>query len=323
MYALLLSSLAVLSSSPGGYVDRPEVHEFALELSKGGEFDKEEILSVLEQAEYQQSVIDSISRPAEKQLTWAQYQDIFLTEERIQSGVRFMVDHQVALDEAHRVYGVPPEVVTAIIGVETMYGKFTGGYRVLDALATLSFDYPPRSDFFRRQLEHLFRLAREEGKSITSLKGSYAGAVGLGQFVPSSYRHYAVDFDGDGFRDIWHNPADAIGSVANYLHEHDWRRSSIIAMPVEAGDAPRDIFNVSLRPGKSLTELEALGVKADLENLDRDQQVSPMLLIGKHGDEFWVGMQNFYAITRYNHSALYAMAIYQLSETLKDTSASR
>ena len=163
----------------------------------------------------------------------------------------------------------------------------------------------------------IIQLVREEEKQITSLKGSYAGAMGLGQFIPSSYRNYAVDFDGDGYRDIWENEADAIGSVANYLNEHGWQRDADIALPVEAAGVPRDVFNVSLEPSKSIAELEALGVVVMPGDLDRQQQVTPMRFVGKQGDEFWLGMRNFYVITRYNHSELYAMAVYQLSENLR------
>ncbi len=320
MHKFLLSLLLLmfpLTALSDDYSSRPEVREFVRELAEEGDFDESELLSILGQAEYQQSVIDAISRPAEKQLSWAEYQDIFLTEERTRSGIRFMSEHHEALQEAYSIYGVPPVIVTAIIGVETMYGKFSGTYRVLDALATLSFDYPPRSDFFLGQLEQFIRLVQEEEKQIASLKGSYAGAMGLGQFIPSSYRHYAVDFDGDGFRDIWENPTDAIGSVANYLHEHGWQRDADIAFPAEAAGVPQEIFNVSLEPNKSIAELEALGVVAALGELDREQQVTPIRFAGKQGDEFWLGMQNFYVITRYNHSQLYAMAVYQLSEALK------
>ena len=319
MYKSLLSFLLLmlpLATLPADYTNRPEVREFVHELAEESDFDERELLSILGQAEYQQSVIDAISRPAEKQLTWAEYQDIFLTAERTRCGVRFMSEHQAALQEAYRVYGVPPVVVTAIIGVETMYGRFSGSYRVLDALTTLSFDYPPRSDFFRGELKQFIRLVREEEKQITGLKGSYAGAMGLGQFIPSSYRHYAVDFDGDGFRDIWNNPADAIGSVANYLNEHDWQRDADIALSVEAVGVPQYVFNVPLKPSKSIAELEELGMVAVPRDLDRKEQVTPMRFAGKRGDEFWLGMKNFYAITRYNHSKLYAMAVYQLSEGL-------
>jgi membrane-bound lytic murein transglycosylase B len=215
---------------------------------------------------------------------------------------------------------VPPVIVTAIIGVETMYGRITGGYRVLDALATLSFDYPPRSKFFKRELGEFILLAREEKKMITELKGSYAGAMGMGQFIPSSYRAYAVDFDGDGFRDIWNNPADAIGSVANYLAKHGWQRDKQITFEVIAAKVPTDVFNVSLKPSKSIAELRALGMADDLGRLDPEQAVSPMLLNGKGGEEFWIGLNNFYVITRYNHSKLYAMAVFQLSEGLREGS---
>jgi len=317
--SLLMLPLAACSAD---YAGRPDVQEFAREMAEESDFDESEILSILAQAEYQQSVIDSISRPAEKELTWDEYQDIFLTEERTSSGVRFMDEHQEALREAYDVYGVPPEIVTAIIGVETMYGKFSGDYRVLDALATLTFDYPPRAEFFRGQLKAFIELVGQEGFEITSLYGSYAGAMGPVQFIPGSYIHFAVDFDGDGLRDIRNNRIDAIGSVANYFKEHDWRRDAAITFPVEAAGVPGDVFNVSLEPSISIAALEELGVVAELGELDRDQQVSPMRLVGKQGDEFWLGMHNFYVITRYNHSELYAMAVYQLSEALLEAAMS-
>lgn len=318
---ILILFLMPLASFSSDYTDRPEVQEFVRELAEEEGFDERELLSIFSHAEYKQSIIDAISRPAEKRLTWAEYQDIFLTDRRTNSGIEFMSEHSEALAEAYRVYGVPPVIITAIIGVETMYGRISGSYRVLDALATLSFDYPPRSKFFRGELKQFILLAREEKQMITDLKGSYAGAMGLGQFIPSSYRHYAIDFDGDGFRDIWNNPTDAIGSVANYLSEHGWQRDADITIPVDGARVTEDVFNVSLKPSKSIGELETLGMKADLGELDRAQKVSPMRLSGKMGDEYWIGMKNFYVITRYNHSKLYAMAVFQLSEGLKKGSA--
>lgn len=315
--ALFLLLFCPLVSMSSDYTDRVEVQEFVRELAEEGDFNERELMSLFKHAEYKQSIIDAISRPAEKRLTWAEYQDIFLTERRTQSGIEFMAKNREALAEAYRVYGVPPVIVTAIIGVETLYGRITGNYRVLDALTTLTFDYPPRSKFFRGELKQFILLAREEKQMITELKGSYAGAMGLGQFIPSSYRHYAIDFDGDGFRDIWNNPTDAIGSVANYLSEHGWQRDADITFTFDGAEIPEDIFNVSLKPSKSLAELESLGMQAELGDLDRTQQVAPMRLAGKEGDEFWIGMKNFYVITRYNHSRLYAMAVYQLSEDLK------
>jgi membrane-bound lytic murein transglycosylase B len=299
------------------YVDRTEVQAFVKELAAQESFNEHDLLTVFRKAEYKQSIIDAITRPAERTLTWAQYQDIFLTERRTVSGIEFMEKNRLALEAAYEVYGVSPIIVTAIIGVETMYGKIVGNYRVLDALATLSFDYPPRSKFFRRELGEFILLAREEKKMITELKGSYAGAMGMGQFIPSSYRAYAVDFDGDGFRDIWNNPVDAIGSVANYLAKHGWQRGMQITLKVSAANVPADVFNVSLKPSKSIAELKLLGMADDLRGLDQEQAVSPMVLNGKDGEEYWVGLNNFYVITRYNHSKLYAMAVFQLSETLR------
>jgi membrane-bound lytic murein transglycosylase B len=302
------------------YVDRAEVQAFVKELAVQESFNERDLLTVLRNAEYKQSVIDAMTRPAERTLTWAKYQDIFLTERRTVSGIEFMEKNRVALEAAYEVYGVSPIIVTAIIGVETMYGKIAGNYRVLDALATLSFDYPPRSKFFKRELGEFILLAREEKKMITELKGSYAGAMGMGQFIPSSYRAYAVDFDGDGFRDIWDNPTDAIGSVANYLAEHGWQRDKQITFEISAANLPADVFNVSLKPSKLIAELRALGLADDLKHLDQERTVSPMVLNGKNGEEFWIGLNNFYVITRYNHSKLYAMAVFQLSETLRRNS---
>lgn len=312
---LVLLSVSV-SSYALGYADREEVKVFVKELATRESFSESELLTVFRQAEYKQSIIDAITRPAERTLTWAKYQDIFLTKRRTVSGIEFMEKNRVALQTAYETYGVPPTIITAIIGVETMYGSISGSYRVLDALSTLSFDYPARSKFFMRELGEFILLAREEKKMITEFKGSYAGAMGMGQFIPSSYRAYAVDFDGDGFRDIWNNPTDAIGSVGNYLAKHGWQRDKQVTFKVSAGEVQAKIFNVSLKPSKSIAELRALGMADDLTDLDPGQAVSPMRLNGKNGEEFWVGLKNFYVITRYNHSKLYAMAVFQLSEAL-------
>ena len=314
---LLALLLAPVVGQAMDYADREEVQAFVKEMAIQESFNERELLSVFRHAEYKQNIIDAITRPAEKTHTWAEYQDIFLTERRVVSGVEFMEQNRTALEAAHEVYGVPPVIVTAIIGVETMYGRISGSYRVLDALSTLSFDYPPRSKFFKRELKEFILLAREEKQMITELKGSYAGAMGMGQFIPSSYRAYAVDFDKDGFRDIWSSPADAIGSVANYLSKHGWKRGAKVTLEVSASTLPADTFNVSLKPTISVGELKKLGMTGDLANIGLEEVVSPMQLNGKNGEEFWIGMENFYVITRYNHSKLYAMAVFQLSERLR------
>ncbi|MDA0788313.1 MAG: lytic murein transglycosylase B [Proteobacteria bacterium] len=296
------------------YADRKEVRAFVSELALDTSFTEAGLLTVFKQAEYQQSIIDAISRPAEKTMMWDEYQDIFLTERRIGSGREFMMQYQDALVRAERAYGVPPVIVAAVIGVETMYGRYRGRYRVLDALTTLAFDYPPRASFFRRELKEFILLAREEKQLITDLKGSYAGAMGYGQFISSSYRRYAVDFDGDDVRDIWENPVDAIGSVANYLAEHGWVREDAIAVRIDPGQADMTSFNVSLKPTSTLGVFQSAGVNVSGA---ADREVSPMRLQGKEGDEYWLGFTNFYVITRYNHSKLYAMAVFQLSEALR------
>ena len=301
------------------YSERREVRNFVKELALAESLDENALLTIMSEAEHKRSIIDAISRPAERVLNWSQYQDIFLTKRRIVDGLKFIHENREALEAAEENYGVPPVIITAIIGVETMYGRIMGDYRVLDALATLAFDYPPRSSFFREELKHFILLANEERQMITELKGSYAGAMGLGQFIPSSYRAYAVDFDGDGFRDIWNNPTDAIGSVANYLSRHGWSRGGRVTVAVEGKGIPKEVFNVSLKPNISAEDLGRLGIR--LEGLRPSEMLSPMRLVGKGGDEFWLGFNNFYVITRYNHSKLYAMSVYQLSEELGDTAA--
>ena len=293
------------------YSSRDDVREFIKSLVIEN-FSESELLKVFREAEYKQNIIEAISRPAEKVLAWSDYQDIFLREPRISAGKRFMETYDEPLQRAFEEYDVPPALLTAVIGVETMYGRYLGDYRVLDALVTLAFDYPPRATFFRKELYEFFMLVREEKQEITDLKGSYAGAMGYGQFISSSYRRYAVDFDGDGIRDIWRNPVDAIGSVANYLSEHGWSNGQVVVR-IDADDIDESIFNVSLKPSITIGDLEEFGVSVAAP---RNERVSPMKLLGKQGSEYWLGFNNFYVITRYNHSKLYAMAVHQLSEAL-------
>ena len=294
------------------YSTQEDVKKFVRNLAISENFSESELLHIFREAEYKKSIIEAISRPAEKILEWSEYQDIFLREPRISAGKRFMKTYDDTLNRAWEVYGVPPALVTAVIGVETMYGRYLGNYRVLDALTTLAFDYPPRASFFRKELYEFFLLAREEKQDITELRGSYAGAMGYGQFISSSFRSYAVDFDGDGIRDIWRNPVDSIGSVANYLSEHGWSDGQV-AVRLDVKDVDDSIFNVSLKPSIILSDIEQFGVIAGAQ---QNELVSPMKLLGKKGSEYWLGFNNFYVITRYNHSKLYAMAVFQLSEAL-------
>ena len=280
-------------------------------------FDRQWVVDLLSQAEKKQSILDAMSRPAESVMTWGRYRNIFIQESRINMGVKFWRDHRETLERAEKVYGVAPWMIVGIIGVETRYGDNMGSYRVVDALATLGFDYPRRSEFFLGQLEQYLLMVREEHFEPFDLKGSYAGAMGYGQFIPSSYRAYAVDFDGDDQADIVNNPVDAIGSVANYFKQHGWKHDQpVVSSVVLAEKYDESLFNAGLKPTKTVAELKKAGISADHKQVRGDMKATAMRLDGEQGDEYWMGLQNFYVITRYNHSAMYAMAAYQLSQLI-------
>ena len=319
---LLLPALMVLmmfSAVAHGesYLSRAEVDAYIEELIQQHDFSRPELEQVFAAAERRQDIIDLMRRPAERRLNWHEYRKIFLDEQRIAGGVEFWQQNQATLERAEKEYGVAPEVIVAIIGVETRYGRVTGRHRVVDALMTLAFDYPPRASFFRKELTQFLLLAREEGKNPTSLTGSYAGAMGFGQFIPSSYRNYAVDFDRDGVRDIWQNRTDAIGSVANYFSRHGWRGAAQVTLPVQLKAETEqllDIANQSLKPTHSVAEMAEMGVIVD--RLDPEARVLLLRLLGGDKPEYWLGFDDFYVITRYNHSRLYAMAVYQLGQEI-------
>ena len=292
------------------------VEEFVAELTRDHGFAAEQLLEVFAQAERKQVILDAISRPAEKVKPWKDYRPIFITDSRISRGVDFWRQHEAALTRAEQEYGVPPQVIVAIIGVETFYGGNTGSYRVVDALSTLAFDYPPRAPFFRQQLKEFFLLAREEQVDPLALKGSYAGAMGLPQFMPSSFRAYAVDFDGDGHIDIWNNPTDAIGSVASYFKHHGWTAGApVVSRASVRGEKVAEGLTVGIEPVKTVGELRALGWSS-ADALRDDQAVTAFRLEAAEGEQYWFGLPNFYTITRYNRSVMYALAVHQLSELI-------
>lgn len=302
-------------------VNQSAVAEFIEEMVATDGFDRAYLQELLGKAAYKQKIIDAISRPAEKTLTWKDYRKIFLTKSRIVKGRTFWADNEETLDAAEEEYGVPASIIVAVIGVETLYGKRMGNYRVLDALTTLAFYYPKRGAFFRSELKEFLLLAREEGQDSRTLLGSYAGAMGYGQFISSSFRRYAVDFDHDGVRDIWKNRADAIGSVANYLKLHGWERNRPVTVKAQVrGEKFAELMNKSLKPSMTRNELRASGIEAvadQLLHLDPDLKAAPIVLQGVLGKEYWLAFENFYVITRYNHSKLYAMAVFQLSQQIK------
>jgi len=282
-------------------------------------FDRSALTSVFDAAEIDQRILDAISRPAERVVPWHEYRNIFLTEERIAAGVQFWLDNAGAIERIAAEYGVAPEMIVGIIGVETFFGRIMGRYRVIDSLATLAFAYPPRSRFFSSELEHFLLLTREEGVDVFEPMGSYAGAMGAGQFIPSSYRAYAVDANGDGRRDIWTDWEDVIGSVANYFKEHGWRAGQPVADAATrpsswSGPEPANRLELNATVG-SLSEL-------GYEFEPRLPSAAPAAVFSFEaeggGSEYWVGYHNFHVITRYNRSPKYALAAHQLSQAIRD-----
>lgn len=280
-------------------------------------FNETELRQLFKAVEIQQPILDAMSKPAEAK-PWFQYRDIFMTEARIDGGVQFWQNNQAALKAVEQQYGVPAAIIVAIIGVETKYGANTGKYRVIDALSTLGFAYPKRSDFFLKELEQYLLLTRSEHLDPLQLTGSYAGAMGFPQFMPSSFMSYAADFDRDQHRDIWKNPGDAIASVANYFQHNLWRRGEPIAFQVSAlGNGYKTALVKGVKPDTTVAQLKRLGVR--LPKSLHDKQAAKLLSYDMgDSEQLWVGLDNFYAITRYNHSPLYAMAVFQLSQAIAE-----
>jgi membrane-bound lytic murein transglycosylase B len=299
------------------YRDHAKAQAFIARMVSEHGFDRQSLLALFAQAQKQPTILAAIARPAEKTKSWAEYRPIFLTDSRIANGVTFWQANAKALARAEQVFAVPAEYIVAIIGVETSYGRITGRYRVLDALSTLAFDYPPRSEFFTRELEQYLLLTREHQQDPLAHKGSYAGAMGYGQFMPSSYRHYAVDFSGDNLPDIWHNEADVIGSVAHYFARHGWQKGGHVAVRARA-EAPLDtalVYNKVAPPARTVAALIQAGL-TPIAEVDPTALALPLKLDGALGQEYWLGFNNFYVITRYNRSHLYAMAVQQLAQKI-------
>lgn len=295
---------------------------FINEMVTKHQFDKKALTQLLNKAKVRKSILRAMKRPSEHK-PWYQYRAIFLTDKRIQGGVQFWHQYAQQLEKAEEHYGVPAEIIVAIIGVETIYGSYTGNYRVIDALTTLSFHYPKRADFFREELEHFLLLTREEDIAPLTLKGSYAGAMGIGQFMPSSYRTYAIDFNHDGQRNLWSDVEDVIGSVAHYLKQHEWQPGEPIILPTQVREhAVEELLALEFKPQYTLQQLKQKGLlfQGDQPN---DQLGMLIDLETKQGRAYWVGFKNFYVITRYNRSKRYAMAVYQLAQEIARQYASK
>jgi membrane-bound lytic murein transglycosylase B len=316
IFAAVLSLAGSGYTAAADYSDNPQAQALIAEMVQEHGFEREQLQTLIDQAVRKDSILKAIARPAEKTKPWHEYRQIFVTDTRAEQGVEFYRRYAASLQRAEREYGVPADMIVSIIGVETRYGRNKGSYRVLDSLSTLAFDYPQRSSFFTSELKAYLLMTREQGLPADELKGSYAGAMGYGQFIPSSYRAYAVDFDGDGVVDIIGNPVDAIGSVANYFSRHHWRSAEAVTVAAELADVyRRDWINDGLKPVHTAGELLAAGIKP-LGEFNSDAAATAMEFEGAHGPEHWIGWHNFYVITRYNHSAMYAMSVYQLSQEI-------
>ena len=325
-FVLLFASIFVITTSVHAedYSQRKDVKEFIDSMVVNHGFDKKTLSNWMQGVKQQTTAIKAIARPAEGK-DWKDYRPIFITSKRIKKGVQFWRDHAGTLARAEKKFGVPAQYIVAIIGVETFYGKRSGNYPVLDALTTLGFDYPienttvkrrdAREKFFRKELKEYLLMAREEKFDPRSLKGSYAGAMGMPQFISSSFRMYAVDFDGDGRRDLWHSTADAIGSVASYFKRHGWKAGDSVVSRASVKASATTLASRKLRPHTKLAEYKQAGVLSN-QSFSGEDMATLLKLKGKQGDEYWLGLNNFYVITRYNHSPLYAMAVHQLGQAV-------
>ena len=330
---ILIAVLSCLGANAqaSSYANHPEALKVADELASEG-LDRARVLALLGSAQRQDTILERIAKPAEKTLTWADYRRLFVQPDRVEQGLEFWRAHETTLASVEKEHGVPAEMILAILGVETRYGRHKGTWRVLDALTTLGFDYPPRATFFRGQLKELFRLEQKAGIDISEVTGSYAGAMGYPQFIPTSYIHYAVDQDQDQRIDLLNNPADAIGSIANYFRVHGWQKGLPVAARARVkGDKWRALVQPLDKPRTTLGEVKKAGAvsvsckesRFCFDDLPNDTPIALIELQGEQGSEFWLTTNNFYVITRYNHSYLYAMAAYHLSRDLREQGGER
>jgi membrane-bound lytic murein transglycosylase B len=314
MVAPIASALEITA---GDYQGRDDVAAFVQRVAASSSYSEQELVNLFGKVEKQEHLFAKLDRPAEKELEWYQYRRIFIKDKRISKGVEFWRKHEKLLTEVSDKMGVPPEIIVAIIGVESFYGIYRGKDPVFDSLVTLAFDYPRRAKFFTTELEQFLLLAKEQKFDARSLRGSYAGAMGMPQFISSSYRNYAIDFDGDGQINLFDSIADITGSVANYFVAHGWQRSGRVARPLIAIENNTiDQLEPGVKPNYKWQDFKQNGLESRFE-IDAEAPIALVALQQKSHPEYWAGFKNFYVITRYNHSELYAMAVYQLSKLIR------
>lgn len=315
--AMVLAAAVIptLAQAPAKVQLKPEVEEFIGQMVRQNQFEEAALRDVFGQLKAHEGVVKAINAPATAK-PWHEFRNIFVTPTRISGGLEFWQQHADLLARARDVYGVPEEIVVSIIGVETIYGRRLGSFRVIDALYTLGFEMTERATFFRGEMEQFLLLARENALDPLEVKGSFAGAMGVPQFIPTSYRRFAVDFDGDGKINLWDSPADVIGSVANYLRHFGWVWGQPVAVPARiSGTQFKEVLEAGLKPQLTLQQMQPKGVEA-IEELAPDLQAGLFALDVEQGQEYWLALNNFYVITRYNRSKNYAMAVYQLAKEI-------
>ena len=314
-YKILVIAFFTSQSIHSDYSENDETVEFIDYMAQKHGYEKSYLEAIFQRAKYQEKVVRIMNRQPEGTMTWKRYRGIMVNESRISAGKEFIKSHKQDLKRAEKIYGVPAEIIASIIGIETRYGRIKGNIRVIDSLSTLAFDYPRRSKFFKVQLEEFLLLSREENFNLEEIEGSIAGAMGYGQFMPDSYRDYAVDFDNDGVRDILNNPIDAIGSVANFLNKKGkWKPNVPIAMRAKAISKVKEITS-SFKPYMTEIELEEFGLEAT-EIIPSNLKFVPISLNLEDGYEYWLGFDNYQSISRYNRSKLYVMAVFEFSNSL-------
>ena len=314
-YKILVIAFFTSQSIYSDYSENDETAEFIDYMAQKHGYEKSYLEAIFQRAKYQERVVRIMNRQPEGTMTWQRYRGIMINESRISAGKEFIKSHKQDLKRAEKIYGVPAEIIASIIGIETRYGRIKGNIRVIDSLSTLAFDYPRRSKFFKVQLEEFLLLSREENFNLEEIEGSIAGAMGYGQFMPDSYRDYAVDFDNDGVRDILNNPIDAIGSVANFLNKKGkWKPNVPIAMRAKAISEVKEITS-SFKPYMTEIELEEFGLEAT-EIIPSNLKFVPISLNLEDGYEYWLGFDNYQSISRYNRSKLYVMAVFEFSNSL-------
>jgi membrane-bound lytic murein transglycosylase B len=312
---LFSTTFSTLAQAPAKVKLKPEAEQFIGQMVQKHGFDEAALRRLFSQLKPDEGVVKAIGAPSTSR-PWHEFRPIFVTPTRISGGVQFWQQYADILARARETYGVPEEFIVSIIGVETIYGKRMGSFRVVDSLYTLAFEMTERATFFRGEFEQLLLLARENGIDPSTIKGSFAGAMGMPQFIPTSYRKYAVDFDGDGKVDLWDSPADTIGSVANYLKTFGWTADTVPSVPARiSGDEFKAVLDAGLKPNQSIEQMQAKGVEST-ETLAPDTQAGLFTLDIEQGQEFWLALNNFYVITRYNRSKNYAMAVQQLAAAI-------